>query len=625
MAVVKLPSGRTVKVPDGMSRNQTIEYIFDKLDGVKGYEEDRKKLGDQLDTSGWGAAIGSTIGGIAGGVAGIFTSPSVVANPITLGAAGSAGGGALGEGIEQWITGKGDWDDIAWSGAEGGAWGLIPGVGGQAAKTIARHGGKAATQIAGSAATGAAGGAGLGGGAAAVSGGDVTSGAVAGAAAGALGGAGRGALKGVADDVIRNVGDEAAGILKTTQKELFGDSTGNFSKDVAKAAKKFALGYVKSKVGRPTGVFQMAEAKLDLRRAATAALKDAYKAQYGKGPSRGALKKIKEAAQKAADDAFDYGKGVGKYSDDINPPIKPRGTMQKHKGQDVLVDEAGNMFDPKTGQSIPEFAMGGLITGYANGGEVTEAEGWAAESAKYAEANKDVANISASDLLDFVPVIGDIKSATEVLAEINKPNPNWALVGALAGATIIGVIPGIGDAAAAAIKQGAKRGLKKRVNNAKGLLADKAEVERQMIPNLAERSIAAGQPNIFEGSVVRPEMVKRAQADSGWNFRGEADDVFQRRQGLLDMDAKRNQGMTDKEIARRDAGLDEGAHLFKDYNEMFDQFKKDPKRANQGPEQFKQWLEENGVDVDPVEFEKWMLRKSHKEFGGTGSGGLLTP
>ena len=110
MAVVKLPSGRTVKVPDGMSRNQTIEYIFDKLDGVKGYEEDRKKLGDQLDTSGWGAAIGSTIGGIAGGVAGIFTSPSVVANPITLGAAGSAGGGALGEGIEQWITGKGDWN-----------------------------------------------------------------------------------------------------------------------------------------------------------------------------------------------------------------------------------------------------------------------------------------------------------------------------------------------------------------------------------------------------------------------------------------------------------------------------------------------------------------------------------
>ena len=98
--------------------------------------------------------------------------------------------------------------------------------------------------------------------------------------------------------------------------------------------------------------------------------------------------------------------------------------------------------------------------GFAEGGEVSEAEGWAAESAKYAKANKDVANISASDLLDFVPVVGDIKGAYEVVQEMQKEDPNWALIGALAGATIIGVVPGIGDAAAAAIKQGAKAGLK---------------------------------------------------------------------------------------------------------------------------------------------------------------------
>ena len=42
---------------------------------------------------------------------------------------------------------------------------------------------------------------------------------------------------------------------------------------------------------------------------------------------------------------------------------------------------------------------------------------------------------------------------------MQKPEPNWALVGALGGAALIGLIPGIGDAAAAAIKAGAKKGL----------------------------------------------------------------------------------------------------------------------------------------------------------------------
>ena len=77
------------------------------------------RIGDDLETSGWGATIGGTLGGIGGAIGGVFTSPSLVVNPLTLGAAGSAAGSALGEGIEQYLTGKGDYGDVGFAGVEG--------------------------------------------------------------------------------------------------------------------------------------------------------------------------------------------------------------------------------------------------------------------------------------------------------------------------------------------------------------------------------------------------------------------------------------------------------------------------------------------------------------------------
>ena len=97
----------------------------------------------------------------------------------------------------------------------------------------------------------------------------------------------------------------------------------------------------------------------------------------------------------------------------------------------------------------------------------SEAEGWAAESKKYADLVqipettwKDVGNVA----LDFTPIIGDIKGGYETVAmigeELDKENPNWYLIGAMGGlgavATIIGLVPGAGDAAATAIMSGAK-------------------------------------------------------------------------------------------------------------------------------------------------------------------------
>ncbi len=79
---------------------------------------------------------------------------------------------------------------------------------------------------------------------------------------------------------------------------------------------------------------------------------------------------------------------------------------------------------------------------------------------RYAER---VDNITLEDAATFVasatPIIGDAMAAKEVYDELQKDDPNYILVGALGGAAMIGLIPGLGDAAASAIRSGAKKAL----------------------------------------------------------------------------------------------------------------------------------------------------------------------
>ena len=74
-----------------------------------------------------------------------------------------------------------------------------------------------------------------------------------------------------------------------------------------------------------------------------------------------------------------------------------------------------------------------------------------------------VDDITFKDAATFVaeatPIIGDAMAAKEVYDELKKDDPNYLLAGALGGAAIIGLIPGVGDAAAAAIKAGARKAL----------------------------------------------------------------------------------------------------------------------------------------------------------------------
>jgi hypothetical protein len=74
---------------------------------------------------------------------------------------------------------------------------------------------------------------------------------------------------------------------------------------------------------------------------------------------------------------------------------------------------------------------------------------------------------------EMTPIIGDAMAAKEVYDELQKDEPNYYLAGVLGGATIIGLIPGVGDAAANAIRAGAKSAGKlggEVVGNTKALL-----------------------------------------------------------------------------------------------------------------------------------------------------------
>lgn len=67
------------------------------------------------------------------------------------------------------------------------------------------------------------------------------------------------------------------------------------------------------------------------------------------------------------------------------------------------------------------------------------------------------AAVKAADfLIEFIPVVGDAITAKEVWNELQEDEPNYYMVGALGGAALVGLIPGLGDAASVAIRKGAK-------------------------------------------------------------------------------------------------------------------------------------------------------------------------
>jgi hypothetical protein len=88
--------------------------------------------------------------------------------------------------------------------------------------------------------------------------------------------------------------------------------------------------------------------------------------------------------------------------------------------------------------------------------------GYAAEGNRLAVNLPEVTPMDAARFIaEMTPIVGDAMAAKEIWDEATSENPNWGLVGLLGGATVIGLIPGIGPAAAKAVKSGARAALSK--------------------------------------------------------------------------------------------------------------------------------------------------------------------
>lgn len=153
----------------------------------------------------------------------------------------------------------------------------------------------------------------------------------------------------------------------------------------------------------------------------------------------------------------------------------------------------------------------GIYERLFGGGSEVETEdafmGYTAETAAQ-EAEKlavDVPDISWKDVgnvaLDFTPIIGDIKGGYETVQmigeELDKENPNYYLIGALGGlgaaGTIVGLVPGAGDAAQKAIMSGAR------------MAADRANKILDAMPEYDPNTVGSMGGNIFAGKKATKE------------------------------------------------------------------------------------------------------------------------
>ena len=463
MGKVKLPSGKIAKVPDGLTEQEVVELLFEKL--PEG--DDKKAMGDKLDTSGWGATIGGAVGGIGGAALGAFAG-GVGALPG--GAAGGALGAAAGEGIEQWISGKGDLSDVGTSALIGGAGGAI---GGGALGAATKFGAKGAALYGGG--VGAAEGAREGG----------TAGALTGAALGAAtGGLGGGLVGKGVSKVSKHLG-----LDRKVDDALTG---------LKKPAEDYLDGLIKMQTGRTAaGGLKKAQAGWDIKRNLVGFLATQMKKKLGKSKlSEAEHNAINQRASQLLKDKASY----KQFRDTAAETAKPKGTPVKRYGQEYLRSEDGGLYDY-------DGVFKGMDPNFAEGGQVRRSD----PKGNYASRVADSGALSTA--ADFIPIIGDAKAAYEVYDEIQKPNPNWMLVGALGGAAIIGLIPGIGDAAAAAIKAGAK----------KGLGAVKKAPADEFAPVFDHTK---GTADVMSS----PQSLNQGLLDgnSGWNYSGKPEAEFQK-------------------------------------------------------------------------------------------------
>ena len=119
---------------------------------------------------------------------------------------------------------------------------------------------------------------------------------------------------------------------------------------------------------------------------------------------------------------------------------------------------------PPAEGGVPQFNEGGEAKGNWWTNLVGDAGYWKekdkAQKQKWKESlETGVPMYSGREMMSILPVVGDAISVEEIYKELRKPNPNYYLIGALGGATLLGAIPGVGPAAKKIAAKGARAAL----------------------------------------------------------------------------------------------------------------------------------------------------------------------
>lgn len=120
---------------------------------------------------------------------------------------------------------------------------------------------------------------------------------------------------------------------------------------------------------------------------------------------------------------------------------------------------------------------------------------------------RDVGNVA----LDFTPIIGDIKGGYETIKiigeELEREEPNYYLIGALGGlgavGTIVGLVPGAGDAAQKAIMEGAR------------MAADRANKLVDSLPEYDPNTLGSMGGNLFANRKPADKALKNELDPAG--------------------------------------------------------------------------------------------------------------
>jgi len=172
--------------------------------------------------------------------------------------------------------------------------------------------------------------------------------------------------------------------------------------------------------------------------------------------------KASEYAQWRSNTMFDKEAIKEGFPEETFPGLPEDKKEEDKEGQTSLKGFMEYLMTPSRHFGTGQYNEGGMaeqmeMFGYTDEGVQQEAEKFVDKDAAPA---KDITFMDAAKFVaELTPVIGDAMAAKEVYDELQKDDPNYFLAGALGGAAIIGLVPGIGDAAASAIRAGARKSL----------------------------------------------------------------------------------------------------------------------------------------------------------------------